>query len=49
GDVRIGFIDRFSGSVVLTGDVSSVESALQQVVYSLHEILDFSIPKITRS
>ncbi|KHK16372.1 Propanediol utilization protein PduU [Listeria monocytogenes SHL005] len=52
GDVRkkkIGFIDRFSGSVVLTGDVSSVESALQQVVFSLHEILDFSIPKITRS
>ncbi|MBC1584562.1 ethanolamine utilization microcompartment protein EutS [Listeria seeligeri] len=49
GDVRIGFIDRFSGSVVLTGDVSSVESALQQVVYSLHEILDFFIPKLTRS
>ncbi|NVS32993.1 propanediol utilization protein, partial [Listeria monocytogenes] len=24
-------------------------SALQQVVFSLHEILDFSIPKITRS
>lgn len=46
GDVRIGFIDRFSGSVVLTGDVSSVESALQQVVFSLHEILDFSIPKL---
>lgn len=42
---ELAFIDRFSGSVVLTGDVSSVESALQQVVYSLHEILDFSIPK----
>ena len=29
GDVKIGFVDRFSGSVVIYGDVSSVETALR--------------------
>jgi len=48
-DVKIAFLDRFSGSVVLTGDVSSVESALKQAIYTLSTILSFSIPEITRS
>ena len=48
GDVGIAFLDRFGGSVVITGDVSSVESALKQVVFSLKK-MNFSIPDITRS
>ena len=32
GAVEIGFIDRFTGAVVLTGDVSSVEYAARQSV-----------------
>ncbi|MDI8872799.1 BMC domain-containing protein, partial [Salmonella enterica subsp. enterica serovar Montevideo] len=31
GAVEIGFLDRFTGAVVLTGDVSAVEYALKQV------------------
>ncbi|MGX7059794.1 BMC domain-containing protein [Vagococcus humatus] len=50
GNIEIGFIDRFSGSVVITGDMSSVESALLQVITSLKEILGFSVAcKITRT
>ncbi|WP_159722874.1 BMC domain-containing protein [Enterococcus sp. CSURQ0835] len=43
GSVEIGFIDRFSGSVVLTGDVGSIEEALQAVLKGLKEILGFTV------
>ena len=48
-DVSIGFVDRFSGSVVIVGDVGSVESALSEVIKVLTSILDFSECKITKS
>ncbi|QDM44148.1 BMC domain-containing protein [Paenibacillus thiaminolyticus] len=47
--VQIGFVDRFSGSLVITGDVSSVESAVNEVLLGLHNILGFSAAKITRT
>ncbi|MEW9093434.1 MAG: BMC domain-containing protein [Clostridiaceae bacterium] len=47
--ISLGFVDRFSGSVVLTGDVSSVESALKEVVNVLQNLLNFSSAKITRT
>ena len=48
-DVKLGFIDRFSGSVVLTGDVSSIESALKEVLKVLGDMLNFSSTIITRT
>ena len=47
--VSLGFIDRFSGSLVVTGDISSVESALNEVLDVLVNILNFSSTKITRT
>ncbi|WP_094606887.1 Propanediol utilization protein PduU [Sporomusa silvacetica DSM 10669] len=47
--VQIGFMDRFTGSVVITGNVSAVEAALKQVINLLSEGLGFSAPKLTRS
>ena len=47
--VSLGFIDRFSGSLVITGDISSVESALNEVLDVLGNILNFSSTKITRT
>ncbi|MGU8401297.1 ethanolamine utilization microcompartment protein EutS [Clostridium perfringens] len=47
--VSLGFIDRFSGSLVVTGDISSVESALNEVLDVLGNILNFSSTKITRN
>ena len=49
GDITIGFMDRFSGAVVITGEVSSVEFALKQVISSLSNILGFDTPNITRT
>lgn len=49
GAVEIGFIDRFSGSVVLTGDVSSVEAAISEVLVGLQTILGFTGTKITKT
>ncbi len=34
-DVEIGFLDRFTGSVVVSGDVQSVETALKAVCTTL--------------
>ncbi|GAA0179883.1 BMC domain-containing protein [Clostridium sediminicola] len=47
--VEIGFVDRFSGSLVIVGDVSSVEAALKGVLEMLSNTLSFSSFKITRS
>lgn len=48
-DISLGFVDRFSGSVVISGDVSSVESALKEVLNVLGHMLNFSSTKITRT
>lgn len=48
-DVEIGFLDRFTGSVVLTGSVESVETALQAVVDVLVRNLGFTAGTVTRS
>lgn len=47
--VKIGFVDRFSGSVVMSGDVSSVETALCAVLQGLEHILGFSSTLLTRT
>ena len=47
--VEIGFVDRFTGSVVISGDVSSIESAIGEVVAYFQNTLRFSITEITRS
>lgn len=47
--VEIGFVDRFSGSLLLTGDVSSVEAALKAVLELLGEKMRFTPTVVTRS
>lgn len=49
GAVEIGFLDRFTGAVVLTGDVSAVEYALRQVTRTLGELMRFTACPITRT
>ena len=48
-NVQIGFLDRFTGAVVLTGDVSAVEYALKQVTRTLGEMMRFTACPITRT
>lgn len=49
GDVQIGFIDRFTGSLILVGDVSSVQSAVEEICFLLENTLSFTTTQITRS
>jgi len=48
-EVKIGFLDRFSGSLVISGDVAAVEASLKQVISVLEEILQFTPAPITRT
>lgn len=47
--VEIGFVDRFSGSLLITGDVSSVDAALLSVLDLLCRKMQFTPVEITRS
>jgi len=49
GDIEIGFLDRFTGSLVITGDVASVETAIHAAVDTLVQILGFSSTEVTKS
>lgn len=48
-EVSLGFIDRFSGALVITGDVSSVEAAVKDIVSVLEHNLSFTPTSITRT
>ncbi len=47
--VTVAFIDRFSGSVVISGDVSSVNSSLEAVIDVLCNQMGFSPVNITKT
>ena len=48
-NVSIGFLDRFTGSLVLVGSVSEVEMAMQQINAFLTEQLGYTPSRITKS
>lgn len=47
--VEIGFLDRFSGALVIYGSVGAVEEALAQVIGVLERLLGYSVCAITRT
>lgn len=47
--VEIGFVDRFSGSLLLVGSLADVEAAVREVVAFLRETLRFTPSEVTRS
>lgn len=47
--VKIEFVDRFNGSLVISGDVAAVESALVAVMGLLCEVMGFAKAPISRS
>ena len=48
-DVEIVFVDRFSGSLVISGDTASVEASVTDVMRVLQNILHFASCDITHS
>ncbi|WP_251158580.1 BMC domain-containing protein [Caniella muris] len=49
GDVEIGFLDRFTGSVVVLGDVGAVETAIAEACRMLRDVMGFCVTPVTRS
>lgn len=48
-DVEIGFLDRFTGSLVISGDIASVETAMKEINTTLEHLLGFTPAKITKT
>ena len=48
-DIDLGFIDRFSGTLLITGNVSQVEEALKELVEYCKNTLEFTVCAITRT
>ena len=48
-DVEIGFMDRFCGSLIITGGVAQVQTAVEDVVRFFHEELGFRTCRIYKS
>ena len=46
---QLGFVDRFSGTVILTGTFSEVEASLKAVVDYAEGTLGFTVCKITKT
>ena len=46
---RLGFVDRFSGSVIVTGTVSEVESSIEAMIGYVEGTLGYTISPITRT
>ena len=48
-NVELGFLDRFSGAIVLTGSIGAVDASLESVLSAMDQVLDFNVCKRTRS
>lgn len=48
-NVQIGFMDRFCGSLILTGGLSQVQTAVEEVVRFFDEVLGFHTCEIHKS
>ncbi|HJC91056.1 MAG TPA: BMC domain-containing protein [Candidatus Mediterraneibacter excrementigallinarum] len=48
-NVEIGFMDRFCGSLIITGGLSEVQTAVEEVVRFFDQVLGFKTCEIHRS
>lgn len=48
-NVELGFVDRFSGTLIVTGRVSDVESSLRAINDYFKEMLGFTVCNITKT
>ena len=47
--VELGFVDRFSGSVIVTGTVSEVEASIQAILQYVENRLGYAVTPVTRT
>lgn len=46
---ELGFVDRFSGTLILTGTVDEVESSFQSIATYFRNVLKFTVCDVTRT
>ena len=47
--IDLGFVDRFSGSLIITGTVSEVEASEQAILNYFREVHKYAVCEITRT
>ena len=48
GNVYLGFADRFTGTLIITGNLSDVESALTEILEYFRDSLGYVVCKLTK-
>lgn len=48
GDVYLGFADRFTGTLIIAGEIADVTTAIQEVVTYFHEVLGYVVCPVTK-
>lgn len=48
-DVEIGFIDRFSGTLIVLGTISQVDTAFKAVLDYAEDVLGLTVTRITKA
>ena len=49
GDVELGFVDRFSGTLIITGTVSNTDAAVRAVCEYAEQKLGFAVCNLTKT
>ena len=47
--VELGFVDRFSGTLIVTGTFSQVDAAMNAIIDYFRDTLEFAVCKITKT
>ena len=48
GNIYLGFVDRFSGSLIITGELADVETAIREICDYFQNILGFTCCEVTK-
>lgn len=48
GNIYLGFADRFSGTLIITGELSEVNEAISEIVNYFHDALSYVVCPITK-
>jgi len=48
-NIELGFVDRFSGTLIITGKISEIEMSIKDISNYAEHVLGFTVCKITRT
>jgi len=48
-NIELGFVDRFSGTLIITGKISEIEMSIKEISNYARNVLGFTVCKTTRT